>query len=84
VPASSSAPVVWNGLQFTPVPTFPREAFKGVPPIVTLSDVQAAARMVRQLSDRSAQAASEGNAELSALSMFWARKYASVIFLSSY
>lgn len=62
-----------NGLKLTPVNGFPKEAFMGIPPIVTPEDVLAATKMVRALADISRKARTE-NPELSILSMYWAKR----------
>lgn len=62
-----------NGLKLTPVNGFPKEAFMGIPPIVTPEDTLAAAKMVHTLSDISLKTRTE-NPELSILSMYWAKR----------
>jgi outer membrane lipoprotein SlyB len=74
VPLPNTPPISFNGIVMTPVNGFPQEAFRGVPPIVTPSDIFAATKMVRSLYDLSAKAQADNNVELSILSMYWAKR----------
>ena len=76
-PLENMAPITMNELTMTPMNGFPQEAFMGIPPIVTPQDALAAASTVRKLADLSAQARTEGNPELSILSMYWAKRISS-------
>lgn len=72
------APFRFNGLTLTPMSGFPIEAFRGVPPIVTTADLQAAREAVRRLSASAATSYRNGDVESALLRMYWAKRIGAV------
>lgn len=79
--ASAAAPVAldepafrFNGLSMQPVSGFPMEAFRGVPPILTTDDLEAAREVSVRLAAGAKESYQAGDSETALLKMYWAKK----------
>lgn len=79
--AAASAPVAlagpafhFNGLSMQPVSGFPLEAFRGVPPILTTDDLEAAREVSVRLAAGAKESYQAGDSETALLKMYWAKK----------
>lgn len=79
--ATASAPAAlpgpafrFNGLSMQPVSGFPVEAFRGVPPILTTDDLEAAREVSVRLASGAKESYQAGDSETALLKMYWAKK----------
>lgn len=79
--ASAAAPVAlpgpafrFNGLSMQPMSGFPVEAFRGVPPILTTDDLEAAREVSVRLAAGAKESYQAGDSETALLKLYWAKK----------
>lgn len=75
VPVALALPAVrFNGRSFQPLSGFPLEAFRGVPPIASTHDLEAAREVAVRLAAGARESMLAGDTETAMLKMYWAKK----------